>query len=214
MRPWLCYFFICICMLLVQCTNNPDSPGLDFGSELRNGDIIFQTSLSSQSKAVQAATRSRYSHMGIIYFENNRAFVYEAVQPVKLTPLDEWIKRGENGHCVVKRLKNADTLLTPLAVSKMKKAGEKYLGKDYDIYFEWSDKRIYCSELVWKIYKEALNIEIGRLEHLRDFDLTGGTVKKKLAERYGNSIPLDEPVISPVSMFGSQKLETIVTLNK
>ncbi|HRG10273.1 MAG TPA: peptidoglycan peptidase, partial [Cyclobacteriaceae bacterium] len=34
---------------------------------LKSGDIIFQTSQSSQSKAIQLATRSEYSHMGIIY---------------------------------------------------------------------------------------------------------------------------------------------------
>jgi hypothetical protein len=33
----------------------------------RNGDIIFQTSLSDQSVAIQAATKSPYSHLGIVY---------------------------------------------------------------------------------------------------------------------------------------------------
>lgn len=46
----------------------------------------------------------------------------------------------------------------------MKQIGEKFKGKPYDIYFEWSDDKIYCSELVWKIYKHALDIEIGQLE--------------------------------------------------
>lgn len=49
-------------------------------------------------------------------------------------------------------------------MKKMKKVGEKYIGKDYDLYFEWSDSRIYCSELVWKIYKESIGLEIGNLE--------------------------------------------------
>ena len=39
--------------------------------ELRNGDIIFQSSKSNQSKAVELATRSPYSHMGIIYIKEN-----------------------------------------------------------------------------------------------------------------------------------------------
>ena len=67
-------------------------------NEIRDGDIIFQTSTSGQSKAIQIATGSKYSHMGIIYKEGNEIFVYEAVQPVKLTPLKDWISRGENGH--------------------------------------------------------------------------------------------------------------------
>ena len=71
------------------------------------------------------------------------------------------------------------------------------------------DERIYCSELVWKIYKEALDIEIGELETLEDFDLTDKAVKQKLKERYGNNIPQNEKVISPVAMFESPLLETV-----
>ena len=91
-------------------------------------------------------------------------------------------------------------------LSKMKKIGEKYRGKSYDIYFEWSDDKIYCSELVWKIYKEAANVEIGELEKLSDFDLNHKIVKAKMKERYGSHIPMNEKVISPAAMFASDKL--------
>ena len=73
-------------------------------SKIQSGDIIFQTSTSNQSKAIQLATNSKYSHMGIIYENDGAYFVYEAVQPVKLTPLQTWIQRGKNGHYVIKRL--------------------------------------------------------------------------------------------------------------
>jgi len=178
-------------------------------TEFQNGDIIFQSSLSSQSKAIQLATHSKYSHVGIIYNNNNKLFVYEAIQPVKLTPLKQWIDRGENNHYVVKRLKNSEEILTKEVLANMKKIGEKYKGKNYDIYFEWSDDKIYCSELVWKIYKEATGIEIGELEGLRDFDLSHKVVEQKMKERYGDNIPLDEKVISPAAMFNSNKLITI-----
>jgi hypothetical protein len=177
--------------------------------QVNDGDIIFQTSRSNQSKAIQLATNSRYSHMGIIYKNDESFFVYEAVQPVKLTPLKEWINRGENGHYVIKRLKNADQVLTSSTLKQMKEIGGKFKGKPYDIYFEWSDDRIYCSELVWKIYKQALDIEIGQLKKLSDFDLTSDIVKAKIKEKYGENIPMDEKVISPASMFNSSKLITI-----
>ena len=178
---------------------------------IKNGDIIFQTSKSSQSKAIQLATKSKYSHMGIIYKIDNEFFVFEAVQPVKLTPLKTWIKRGENSYYVIKRLKNADEILTKDALSKLKKIGESFRGKPYDIYFEWSDEKIYCSELVWKMYKEAINIEIGKLQNLSEFDLENKIVRNKLSERYGNDIPLMEKVISPGSMFNSNLLYTVET---
>ena len=175
----------------------------------QNGDIIFQTSRSDQSKAIQLATQSKYSHMGIIYENDGQFYVYEAVQPVKLTPLEEWINRGESRHYVIKRLANAEQVLTPATLVKMKSIGERFKGKNYDIYFEWSDEKIYCSELVWKIYKEATGIEIGQLEQLSGFDLTNDIVRQKMKERYGNNIPMNEKVISPAAMFNSEKLITI-----
>ena len=177
--------------------------------KIQNGDIIFQTSKSGQSKAIQLATGSKYSHMGIIYENDGQFFVYEAVQPVKLTALSEWIKRGENSHYVIKRLENAEQLLTSSVMTKMKQIGEQFKGKPYDIYFEWSDDKIYCSELVWKIYKQAADIEIGELEQLSDFDITNDIVKAKMKERYGSNIPMGEKVISPAAMFNSDKLITI-----
>jgi ABC-type multidrug transport system fused ATPase/permease subunit len=120
---------------------------------IQSGDIIFHTSTSSQSKAIQLATHSKYSHMGIIYQKGASFFVYEAVQPVKLTPLNVWIDRGLNGQYVVKRLQNADELINPQSLQRMQNIGERFSGKNYDLYFEWSDDKIYCSELVWKIYK-------------------------------------------------------------
>jgi len=182
---------------------------VDVGTGLHNGDIIFQTSLSAQSKAIQLATKSKYSHIGILFSENEKWYVYEAVQPVKKTPLAKWIARGEKGHYVIKRLKNADEVLTPAVLKEMKAAGEKYKGKDYDIYFGWSDEKIYCSELVWKIYKQAANIEIGNLQTLSEFDLSHPEVQKKMKERYGNTIPQNEKFISPAAMFDSEMLVTV-----
>lgn len=120
------------------------------------------------------------------------------------------LKEVKNSHYVVKRLKDSERLLTKENLKKMRDFGETFKGKSYDIYFEWSDDKIYCSELVWKIYKEALDIEIGDLQELREFDLTNDIVKNKMKERYGDKIPLDEKVISPATIFDSKKLVTVV----
>ena len=117
-------------------------------NEIKNGDLIFQTSLSGQSKAIQLATKSKYSHCGLIYKDDNEFYVFEAVQPVKRTPLDKWIVRGQDGKYVIKRLKNADQVLTPATLTKMKQVGDQFNGKNYDLTFEWSDDKIYCSELI------------------------------------------------------------------
>jgi hypothetical protein len=180
-------------------------------NQYKNGDLIFHTSLSDQSKAIQIATKSKYSHCGIIYEINNAYYVFEAVQPVKLTPLKAWIKRGKEEHFVVKRLIDADMILTPEVLEKMKNEGELFLGKNYDLTFEWSDEKIYCSELIWKIYQRAAGIEIGETQQLKDFDLSKKTVKQIMNTRYGNNIPYDETVISPAAIFHSPLLETIAS---
>ena len=91
----------------------------------------------------------------------------------------------------------------------MKQVGKQFIGKNYDLTFEWSDDKIYCSELIWKIYKRSTGIEIGKLEKLSDFDLTNEAVKKKMNERYGDKIPTEEIVISPASIFDSELLTTV-----
>jgi uncharacterized protein YycO len=177
--------------------------------EIINGDLIFQTSLSGQSKAIQLATKSKYSHCGLIYKDGNEFYVFEAVQPVKRTPLNRWIARGKDGKYIIKRLKNADQVLTPATLTKMKQVGDQFNGKNYDLTFEWSDDKIYCSELIWKIYQRATGLEIGKLEKLSDFDLTNEAVKKKMKERYSGKIPTNEIVISPAAIFDSELLKIV-----
>lgn len=183
--------------------------GFTPSSQFKNGDIIFQSSGSRQARAIELATNSEFSHVGIVYVTDNGTFIYEAVQPVKLTPINQWIQRGEEDYYEVKRLKNADELLTPEVLQQMKAEGEKHIGKNYDLYFNWSDERMYCSELVWKIYNEALGIELGELQKLSEFNLSDPIVQIKLKERYGDDIPYDEKVISPEAIYSSPLLTAV-----
>ena len=195
---------ITLCLLLLVLGL---SPALAF--ELKDGDLIFQTSHSPQSRAIQLATKSPYSHMGIVIHRNGNPFVYEAAATVSYTPLAEWIGRGVKGKYVVKRLKNADRLLTGETLSKLRRVADEFHHKPYDPYFAWSDAQIYCSELVWKIYQRTLGIEVGRPQKLKEFDLKSKTVRTQLRQRYGKKIPYSERVISPAAMFNSRLLVTV-----
>jgi hypothetical protein len=178
---------------------------------LRDGDIIFQTSRTPQSQAVQLATHSQYSHMGLVFHIGPRMMVIEAIEPVRWTPLTTWIARGAGQKAVVRRLRDADTQLTPEAVGRLRRAATRHLGKHYDRAFDWSDDRIYCSELVYKAYEQGLGIHVGKLQTLRDMDLSNPIVKRKLTERYGRDIPMDAPVITPQAVFESENLETVAS---
>ena len=177
-------------------------------STLKEGDLIFQSSSSGQGLAIQMATGSKYNHVGMLYKKNGKLMVLEAMQPIKITPLESFIARGDNKHFVVKRLK--EQLLNDSILNLMHKEADKHVGKNYDLYFGWDDSLIYCSELVWKIYDRTLGIQVGTLQKLKDFDLSNPIVQYKLAERFGDDIPYEENVISPARMFESDKLATVL----
>lgn len=175
----------------------------------RPGDIVFQISESPQSRAIQAATHSPYSHMGLVLYRAGRPYVLEAVAQVRLTPLSEWVRRGRDGRYVVKRLKDSGYLSGRDNVERLERAALRFRGRPYDPYFEWSDRRIYCSELVWKAYQRGLGLRLGEPDALSTFDLSSDVVKRKLRERFGDKVPLREPVISPAAIFDSPLLKSV-----
>lgn len=172
----------------------------------KDGDIIFQTTGGATGKAIQLGTHSIYNHCGVIFFENNTWMVYEAVQPVSKISLNDFNARGKG---VVKRLKNATTVLTPSAITKLKTVFKTYENKNYDDAYNWSDDKIYCSELVYKLYYNALQIELCKPRTLGDFDLSNPLVKEKLNEKYGNHIPLNEPMVAPSDIYNSNGLDFV-----
>ena len=172
----------------------------------QTGDIIFQISRSSQSKAIQLATHSDYSHTGMIVMRDKKPYVFEAVGPVKYTPLHKFIAHGEDGKYIIRRVSGG---LSAQQQQKLAQAAKSYLGKPYDFSFSWSDDRQYCSEVVWKVYNAALKMHVGKLQKLQEFDLQQPVVRAKLKERYGNKIPLNETVVSPQAVFDAPQLETV-----
>lgn len=191
--------------LLMQI-NKPVSPMVML-ENFRDGDLVFQTSGSRQSMAVQLATHSPYSHCGLLFQQDGEWWVYEAVQPVGICPLNEWVRRGKEGRYVVKRLKGQhllkgkkDTLIA-LASS--------FKGKDYDPWFGWDDERIYCSELLWKIFYRGAGIRLGELQTLGSLDLSAPQVQEIMYERYGTKTPLNDSLITPVAIFKSPLLKTV-----
>lgn len=173
-------------------------------TNFRAGDIIFHRSSTTQSMAIQLATNSPFSHVGIIYEQDGQPYVFEAVQPVKITPLRNWIARGVDKTYVLKRWKEE---LSEAELQEMYKLGQTWLGKNYDLDFAWSDDRMYCSELVYKLYKRVAEVELGELKALKERNLSNPLIQKALNRRYGkNNWPLDRKMISPGDLFESDEL--------
>ncbi len=174
---------------------------------LRDGDLVFQRSRSRQSAAVALATRSSLTHMGVVFLDGGEPWVLEAVEPVKRTPFESWRRRGEGGRIWVKRLRDANAILTPEKVARMRELGQSWLGRHYDMQFRWDDERFYCSELVYKLYERGAGVSIGRVQRAGEMALGHPGVQRKMRQRFGDrGFSPDEPVVTPQAMFDDPRL--------
>ena len=192
-------FLLLLVILLTECSTTSKP-------EIKEGDIIFQTSKTNQSKVIQLITNSMYSHVGIICKVNGELCVLEAVQPVKITPLDEWINRGINSNYTVMRYKGE---LSTTQKENMISVGKKYMGLNYDLQFGWDDSRMYCSELVWKIFNNGAGVELCEVKTFNDFDLDDEITKNLIKKRYPNGLPKNTKVVAPSQLSESNLLTTI-----
>ncbi|HZN93216.1 MAG TPA: YiiX/YebB-like N1pC/P60 family cysteine hydrolase [Myxococcales bacterium] len=160
----------------------------------RNGDVVLQTSGSAQSAAIQVATRSPYSHTGLVEVAPDGVFVIEALGKVSRTPISAWIRRGEGRKYTALRRRD----LSDTEAAAVVQSARGFLGKRYDARFQWSDDRIYCSELVAKAYARGAGKSAGRLQRIRDLDIAPILAAAKA--RYGDRLPLDRQVLTPASL--------------
>ncbi len=138
--------------------------------------------------------------------------VLEAVQPVRVTPLENFIASADKDTFTARRLKTA---ITPESYQKAREWATTQLGRNYDVLFGWDDEKLNCSELVWKFYQHA-GVELCALRKFRDYDLQKPEVKKMIERRYGSmeKLPLDEKVVDPSDILASALLIEVPTNDK
>ncbi|MEX0799248.1 MAG: YiiX/YebB-like N1pC/P60 family cysteine hydrolase [Bacteriovoracaceae bacterium] len=141
--------------------------------ELKSGDVLLQPLNCWSCSLIEAQEKSIYSHMGVYVEVDGKAYVLEAWQTVKLTPLKEFLAKTEQGQSVrVKRFKekrfDRESLLAVLP---------DILGLSYDSNFLWDNfdergEKLYCSEMAYKLfypfYGEALPIKRMRYDVYRE----------------------------------------------
>lgn len=168
--------------------------------EVREGDVIFQTSQSQQSPLIQIATRSTISHCGIIVMKNGKPYVLETLKTLVLTPLDKFIVRGENGKYWLKRSNKEN----------IKIKYESYLDKPYDLAFKFDNGKFYCSELIYDIYKNQLDIELCKPKKVSDYLILGTDklpqLEKAMKKR---GITKEQYAVAPVDIFESDCLKDV-----
>ena len=132
---------------------------------------------------------SKWTHCGIVVDTPQGLKVLEASKTVRLTPFAQFIGSAKNENWCVKRPKQK--LSKPISY-------RKYLGQQYDLEFRFDNGKMYCSELVWLVYKDQ-GIEICNPRKVSSFILTRiPKVKKLMIKR---DISMDQYVVAPVDLY-------------
>jgi len=171
------------------------------------GDIIFQSlpKVVDLVIAIEGVTSSKYSHVGIVIKKDNKWYVREAMGVVKDTPLRSWIARGRQAGIDVYRIKNQSE------VKGLIKETNKYMGLKYDVKYKMDDEEIYCSELIYKAYKDSTNKKMGKLYSLGEMNWKP---YKKIIEKYEEGdVPINRKMITPRDLAKSKYIEKVLSVN-
>ena len=167
---------------------------------VKEGDVIFQTSQSEQSPLIQIGTRSMITHCGIVVMKGSKPYVLETQRTIVLTPFDKFIARGKDGRYWLKRSKK----------DNIKIKYNSYLGKPYDLAFKFDNGKFYCSELIYDIYIKQLGIELCKPKKVGDYLILGTDelpkIEKAMKKR---GITKEQYAVAPVDIFNSEHLNGV-----
>jgi hypothetical protein len=203
LRMWRAFITIFV-FALSSCHKTPSAAPSKADYQPRAGDIIFQSLNGSDLGAViESATKSPFSHCGIVTKQGDAWMVLEAIGPVQEIPLAYWILRGKNMKYDVFRLDDRYQATIPNFIENAR----AYLGCPYDIQYEFDDAKIYCSELIFKAFKQATTEALGKVVEL-------GTLDWKDNEDFirritGGDLPLNRLMITPADLAKAKQLHHV-----
>jgi hypothetical protein len=203
LRIWRAFIAIFV-FVLCSCHKTPPAMPPQADYQPRAGDIIFQSLNGSELGAViESATKSPFSHCGIVTKQCDAWMVLEAIGPVQEIPLAYWILRGKNMKYDVFRLDDRYQSKIPNIIEHAR----AYLGRPYDIQYEFDDAKIYCSELIFKAFKQATTEDLGKVVEL-------GTLDWKDHEDFirritGGDLPLNRLMITPADLAKAKQLHHV-----
>jgi hypothetical protein len=198
-------------------------------SKLKDGDLIFIRSHSDNAPYIAAITGSKLTHCGIVFHEGGEIRVYEGAGRGQYLTIKEWQVKESGGHSLepiyARRLIKA---LTSDQINSLKAEAAKLHETHYDFAFAWTNsykydngetkEYVYCSELQYKAYERALNIQLGTPHPMKDYfgaipaDERDAIIEKLKTNpkaihcRAGDDFDPDELIISPEEVFQSDVL--------
>ncbi len=188
--------------------SNLDQLEKNVSANLQEGDILFISINAFLYKQVAKGTGSWSSHVGFAIREGNDWYVLESKVPtVSKTPLRRYLSRTCNGEVMVRRLPSS---LTKTQVHELKRAANKRHGQFYHLGFKYESQRQFCSKFVYQVYKEALGIELGKVQTLEQLLEENPQASVRFWRCwYLGFIPWQRKTITPASQIADPQLTTV-----
>jgi permuted papain-like amidase YaeF/Yiix C92 family enzyme len=172
--------------------------------DFREGDVLFQHLDSKLCEVIRDVSGSQLTHCGLVVRREGKTYVLEAMAPaVRYTPIENWFDQGWKGYYAHYRPRG----ISREKIAKVAKQAAALTGKTYDLQYEMSDEKIYCSELVYKGFLRGANLEIGQKQKLGDLKWQAHETFIRLLA--GGELPLGRVMVTPATVAASPHLELL-----
>jgi hypothetical protein len=229
--------FVSVAASFTASAQPPSQAPLTDLKKLADGDIVFIESNSERARAIKKLTGSNLTHCGIVFHDKQSNWiVFEgAGRPTgEYSELGAWIEResgnGKKNPIYVRRLTDKNGRLSS-KIDALRKRAKELHDTPYDFGFAWENKDssgkeyIYCSELVWKAFNDAIGVALDNPHPLGDYIAKAHegserqAVEKCFEEYLNNQKSKDcrggrvydrgEKAISPAEVFASPELDAV-----
>lgn len=178
-------------------------------AQLAVGDIVFVHIGVFFFAKVAKDTGSWTNHVGIVTdISGDEPIICESTIPFsKRTKLSKFIRRSKDHRVAVKRLPQP---LSAEQKAAIRKAAEKRLGRFYDTGFNLMSRKQFCSRFVYEVMKEALGLEVGKVQTLRVLlDENPHADMRFWRLWYFGRIPWERETVTPASQIHDPRLQTV-----
>lgn len=190
----------------------------------REGDLVF-TEIAGNPIGefvyghVADLTSSWSSHVGIVVVEDGELLVAQSTLSTfdstsRKTPLCEFLGHSREGRFTLRRLPRT---LGSSEIAALHEAIDARMGIPYDLGFDLDrPDRSYCSRFVWEIYREALGIDVGYPQTLREIVDARKAADPSFDDTIirlwflSPAVPWCRRMVTPASQLVDPGLETVV----
>jgi hypothetical protein len=168
------------------------------------GDILGESevALDPDTSFFEAATQSRYGHVGVVLKSQNQLVVFEAYPPgAQVVMIGSFLDRSR-GHYTVLRRK---TGLSAVELTAVRNAATELVQKrvPYNYSQTMNDGSLNCSEFVHKVFSAA-KISVGAVQKIKDMNLKSfHGYLWKLWQASTPDTKLEDSVVTPLSVMTS-----------